>query len=376
VKATTHPSEMHSQIDELATLARKLLPTMRNERTGLYAQKVVWTETGRHALGSNRLYSAMSVIGLSRDSDDRTSIHVPVTTLDALHALAFRGPSTTGELAATVWALAETRDERTRELLDLLMSRFRPSACTTMELGLVLAAFAATVDAFGNVDVVALPATAARNELLARFSDSAHLFRGNAWAFRPKRALQWRMTSFASQVYPILGLAEFGRATGTSPSLEIVKAADRLVDLQGPLGQWWWIYSPKTGAVVEGYPVYSVHQHAMALMALAPLENLGLGTYGSELARGVQWLFGDNELKTSIVDFARGMIARSVQRAEGDADGPLGLSGSQWRGVVLASWGLHPRRTEAADKRFEVLWESRPYELGWLLYARSLIRAW
>jgi hypothetical protein len=376
VNAITDVPEMRTEIDRLATLARVLLPSMHDERTGLYLQKVLWTKDGPHALGSNRLYSAISAIGISRDNDDGDPIRLPVTALDSLHALAVRGPSTTGELAATVWALAETGDNRTEELLGLLMSRLKPSASTTMELGLVLAALAAAIDASASVDAVAPSATAASNELLKRFSNSTHLFRGSAWALRPKRKLQWRMTSFASQVYPILGLTEFGRATGTSPPLEAVNAADRLVDLQGPLGQWWWIYSPKAGAVVEGYPVYSVHQHAMALMALAPLENLGLRSYRSELARGVQWLFGDNELNTSLVNFEQGLIARCIQRRGADADGPLGMSRSQWCEVVLSSWGLGFHRPDPVDEHLEVLWESRPYELGWLLYARSLISDW
>ena len=35
-----------------------------------------------------------------------------------------------------------------------------------------------------------------------------------------------------------------------------------------PHGQWWWHYDVRDGSVVERYPVYSVHQHAMAPMAL------------------------------------------------------------------------------------------------------------
>jgi hypothetical protein len=374
VNAITQLS-MRSQIDELTTLARKLLPPMRDEQTGLYAQKVVWTKTGPEARGSNRLYSAMSAIGISRDSAHR-ELGVLHTTLRSLHALALNGPSTTGELATTIWALAEARDDRAEELLHQFMPRFKPSASSTMELGLVLAALAATVDAFANTDVVAPPATAATNEVLERFSGSANLFGGSASALRPRQKLQSRMTSFASQVYPILGLAEFARATSTTPPPQVTKAADRLVELQGPLGQWWWIYSAKTGAVLEAYPVYSVHQHAMAFMALAPLQNLRLGTYSSDLARGLQWLFGDNEMKASLVDFEQDVLARCIQRTGADSDGPLGMSRSQWRDVILSSWGLRSPRPEAAGDHLEILRECRPYELGWLLYARSLISDW
>jgi hypothetical protein len=185
------------------------------------------------------------------------------------------------------------------------------------------------------------------------------------------------MTSFASQVYPIHGLAEYARVTETSPPQEILSAADRLVELQGPLGQWWWIYCPRTGRVVEGYPVYAVHQHAMAFMALAPLVNLGLRHYQEELGRGLQWLFGSNELGTPLVDFDAAFVSRCIQRRGGDAEGSLGMSHAQWWRAVLSSWRLRPRgRTEPDQDELEILDEYRPYELGWLLYARSLAAGW
>jgi hypothetical protein len=185
------------------------------------------------------------------------------------------------------------------------------------------------------------------------------------------------MTSFATQVYPIHGLAEYARVTGTSPPREILRAADRVVELQGPLGQWWWIYRPSTGGVLEGYPVYSVHQHAMAFMALAPLVNLSLRDYREVLGRGLQWIFGPNELDAPLVDFEDAFVSRCIQRRGGHAEGVLGMSRSQWWRTVLSSWSREsPARPKPGPAELEVLEEYRPYELGWLLYARSLVAHW
>jgi hypothetical protein len=178
-------------------------------------------------------------------------------------------------------------------------------------------------------------------------------------------------------VYPIHGLAEYARVTGTAPAQEILRVADRVVELQGPLGQWWWVYRPRTGRVVEGYPVFTVHQHAMAFMALAPLVNLGLRDYREQLGRGLQWIFGPNELDTPLVDFDADFFSRCIQRRGGEAEGLLGMSRSQWWQAVLSSWSRQPRtRPEPGADELEVLEEYRPYELGWLLYARSLAAGW
>jgi hypothetical protein len=44
--------------------------------------------------------------------------------------------------------------------------------------------------------------------------------------------------------------------------------APAICTVQGNSGQRWWHYDSRTDRVVEGYPVYSVHQDAMALMDL------------------------------------------------------------------------------------------------------------
>jgi hypothetical protein len=281
-------------------------------------------------------------------------------------------------VAATTWALAVAEDNRTRPALGALERGFNPIRSSSMDLGLVLSGLAAVIDAFPGLRAQAARVAAlATQELVQRFSDVAQLFRGSSWALRPRRLLQWNLTSFASQVYPIHGLAQYARASARPPPQQIQRAAERLIATQGQLGQWWWIYSMRTGAVLEGYPVYSVHQDAMAFMALASLENLGLGSYRDELVRGLSWIFGKNELRTPLVDFDRGFISRCIQRRGADADGILGMSGEQWKRVVRSSWGLqHPVATTHEPDELEILEETRPYHLGWLLYARSLIRDW
>ena len=68
-------------------------------------------------------------------------------------------------------------------------------------------------------------------------------------------------------------------------------APRRSVARQGPAGQWWWHYDRRTGRVVERYPVYAVHQDAMAPMALLALERRGAAsTCATPIARGLAWL--------------------------------------------------------------------------------------
>ena len=86
-----------------------------------------------------------------------------------------------------------------------------------------------------------------------------------------------RLTSFASQVYPVQGLCELAWPPTLPLRARSRRSATYLMESQGERGQWWWFYSTRARKVIEGYPVYSVHQDAMAFLAMLPAIRLLAG---------------------------------------------------------------------------------------------------
>jgi hypothetical protein len=182
---------------------------------------------------------------------------------------------------------------------------------------------------------------------------------------------RFHVSCFADAVYPIHALSNYSRASGSQEALHIAaRCADRICQLQGPAGQWWWHYDYRTGQVIEDYPVYSVHQHAMAPMALFALRDAGGPDHTDEIHRGMAWLGNAPEIGASLVDTANEVIWRKVARRE-----PNKLS--RYAQAMVSR--LHPAlRVPGLDALFPptaVDWECRPYEPGWLLYAWPAARA-
>lgn len=365
--------DLRGRFAALVELSLEALPLMFDQGSGLFCHKTV-VDGERHSnRGSNVHYTAMTTVGILRQGDRAPeSVFALGRAIDALHEAA-SGTTPAALLAEIVWALALAEDPRGARLVEELVGRDDIAGCDSAALGNVVNGLAIAAAAYPQQSGIAIEACRRWTaELLGRFSPAADLFGPIGRPTGVRTAALRRVTSFAAQVYPLHGLAAYYRVSGEAPPATLGRVADRIVDAQGPLGQWWWLYSTKGRAILEGYPVYSVHQDGMAFMALLPLQALGVGSYEQPLALGLEWLSARNELSTDLVRRDPPIVFRNIQRVGSDADAMFGISRGNLARVVARSLRPSSDHVDADPGSLEVLHECRPYHLGWLLYAYSL----
>jgi len=169
-----------------------------------------------------------------------------------------------------------------------------------------------------------------------------------------------RTGSFADQVYPIYGMAQFSKAYGQQEAaLLAIKCANGICEEQGPMGQWWWHYDAPGGRVTDGYPVFSVHQHAMAPFTLFGLGEVIGRNFDECIYKGLRWINSQNELSYDMEDQNNGVIWRCIMRSR--------RSPARYLKAGLRIYSDTIQHSRPED--LKVLFECRPYELGWLLYA-------
>ena len=309
------------------------------------------------AEGSSARYGWIVLLGAARLEPvaQKALLSMSARQRATLGAGALHEGSELGELALATWAASETGIDGAQALADLLVRRLE----TDRGAATVIAAWSLTaLVAAGRLD----DAARARDGLLAAAGPSG-LFHHTV---RPatQRWHRRHVGCFADQVYPIQALARFAAASGDELCLARAQGcADRICDLQGESGQWWWHYDARTGEVVEGFPVYSVHQASMAPMALLDLEEAGGDGHLDAVGRGLTWLTAPPETGEALIDEAEGVVWRKVGRREPVRKGV--------RALRSAGTALHPGwRLRAVDPLFPpgvVDHETRPYELGWIL---------
>jgi hypothetical protein len=265
-----------------------------------------------------------------------------------------------GAVALSAWAAAETAGVYTPDLFAILsMALSSPTAIHTVPCAWALTA-ALAARHLGDTSEVQRLATAKLRQGQSASGLFPHVL--------PSDSAGWirrHIGSFADQVYPIQALSRLSAANGDREALRAANAcAARIVLLQGSAGQWWWHYDTRDGQIVEGYPVYSVHQHAMAPMALLDLLDAGGVDYRAALAKGLRWIDNRPETKQPMVSEADGTIWRKVGRSE-----PSKLARKLGAFTTAVSPGLHVPYIDTVLPADKVDRECRPYEFGWMLYA-------
>ena len=130
-----------------------------------------------------------------------------------------------------------------------------------------------------------------------------------------------RFSSFATQTYLSLACYIFGEWTRNQRALDLARTCSaKLISLQGPQGEWpWFFHTP--GRVVDFYEVYSVHQDGMAPAWLEHAERHHVPGAREALVDGFMWIYGDNQLRRSMLWQKEGLICRSHVPQERELSG-------------------------------------------------------
>ncbi|WP_134742385.1 hypothetical protein [Nocardioides sp. 503] len=351
----------------LTTLAERGLAAGYDAGTGSFAQTVRGVSGGHgvrvRSEGASLRYTAMAALGIGRLPEaaqreilgGRTAGEVALRTAE--RALDSDDP---GAVALAVWAGVELTGSAPGVLLDRLGRLLRERrSLPTVDAAWMLTAAVAAADDTDTGDIVGRAAA-----LLRRHHGPGGTY-PHVLPPHTQSRVRAHVGSFADQVYPLQAFARASRLTGERWMLELAdQTAAAICAAQGPAGQWWWHYDCRDGSVVEPYPVYSVHQHAMAPMVLFDLREAGGADHRPAIRRGLEWVDTHPEVVEELVTERFGLVWRKVGRRE-----PRKAARALASAVTSVRRGATVPGIDRVLPPSVVDHECRPYELGWLLYA-------
>ncbi len=182
--------------------------------------------------------------------------------------------------------------------------------------------------------------------------------------FDEASGLRRRFSSFATNTYLTLACYIYGEWSGDRRALDLANRCTRkLISLQGPQGEWPWFFYTPGGRVVDFYEVYSVHQDGMAPAFLEYAEKHEVAGASAAMQKGFMWVYGENQLRRSMLWPREGLICRSQIRKSELAD-----KGKRIMRSVTNAWAGRGGNL-AAPSELALRLECQSYDLGWVLWS-------
>jgi hypothetical protein len=369
-KSLQVPQAWHTEtkvpnVQQLMALAVKGLLPMFDASSQLFCDRLVRTQEDLVRVGLSRRYTIMTLLGLRKFEANRSQTPFDTTAIYQSFVRDLDWIRGIGDLGLVIWLSSEFDPHGLDKILqkyplNSALSRFRDARVdSTTELAWFLAGLA---HAAQTSKKRAESLTDLAVEVFRRLRENQGVSGFFGHLARNKSAagyVRGTIGSFADQVYPIYAMARLSKALSVDEPLgPVASCAGAICGAQGTLGQWWWLYDSITGRVLSRYPVYSVHQHGMAPMALFAMEEVTSQNFRANIFRGLSWVYGSNELNVDLRNEAHGLIWRCIL--------PKARFTKYWhtmRNLIKAPDNNSPVGA------LTILHEDRPYELGWLLFS-------
>jgi hypothetical protein len=357
--------------NRLIALASRGLPKMYRADSDEFAFTRIFTTTGDRVdtrlSGTSLRYAAIAALGVSWLPADSQPALLGGHRIDDFVTLLVERQAASrnlGDIALVAWSAAQIGHPLLSDALRRLREADRGTAPEyVVECAWVVSALA-TARAQADVEE---HLAQARQRLLDSVLPGSPLFPHTTGPGLVK-SYRDHVACFADQVYPVQALARLHHSGDDPTALAVARTtAEQICRLQGPEGQWWWHYDARTGEVIEGYPVYTVHQHAMGPMALLDLAEAGGGDYAEPIRRGLRWLLGPAELggaaEPMLLD-DEGLTVRKVFRGD-----PRKIVRGLHTLTTRVRRGLRLPLVNRVFRPTSLDRECRPYEFGWLYFA-------
>jgi len=350
---------------ELTSLATRGLVGMFDAKKQLFCHRLLRTERGLVRVGVSPRYTIMTALGLKQlelagqDSpfDLRAIYSALVRDTGWIQGI--------GDLGLLIWATASLEPDKLDDLLQKFdyentLDRYSDARTGhTMELAWFLSGLAHASEVSPKlVNVLTDLAVETYQRIEANQGDFG-IFGHLSTEKSLRGRLRGHIGTFADQVYPMYALSKFAKVFQVEEPLgPALECATAICGAQGKFGQWWWLYSAKSGRVSSRYPVYSVHQQGMGPMGLFAVEEATGQCFRESIYKGLRWIYGVNELGCDMRDGAQNLIWRCAL--------PGGKHSKYWEMILNA---VRPPNQDQPDLSLKILYEQRPYEYGWLLFA-------
>lgn len=308
----------------------------------------------------NSRYTLINLIGLHKAKNYGFNSNLDLTKILKHHIDKAETITGIGELGLLLWAIGLISPEESTKLLTKInfneaLLNFKDSKLGyTMELSWFLTGllFASTFNEKFKNSIDNLP-NLVYKRIRKNYGGHGIFQHEDKNNFEGK--LRAKVGTIADQIYPIYALSIYSQQIQNEEALLIAKeCAEKICEHQGKNGEWKWQYDSVTGEIISHYPIHSVHQLALAPMALFSIQMASDTDFSKNIFSSLNWLAENHKLYNQIIDKNNNAIWNKVTPILNNKLSSL----------------LYYLKINSLNKfrKLKVDYVSSSYDFGWILY--------
>ncbi|MCB0748945.1 MAG: hypothetical protein KDC90_15910, partial [Ignavibacteriae bacterium] len=310
--------------------------------------------------GRNTRYTLINLLGLHKANSHGIKSYIDLKKIVKEQIEKVNTYEGIGELGLLIWAISLISPEDSLKLLTKIdfnnaLNQFNDAkAGYTMELSWFLTGllFASTFNEKFKGSVETLPP---KIYAKIRKNYGGHGIFQHEDTNNLEGKIRANIGSFADQVYSIYALSLYSQQYHNEEALLITtECANKICELQSENGEWQWQYDSQTGKVVSYFPIHTVHQVALAPMALFAAQMASGNNYNKFILKGINWLTENKFLQNQLIDKSNNAILNKIT--------PV-LNSKLYSFINLLGIELKPN-----INKLKINYESSSYDFGWILY--------
>jgi hypothetical protein len=314
----TKNTKHNNFLSEIVQISLKGLEEMFLPETNEFAMTKLKSNNSIVIENSNLRYTLINLIGLQKAQSHSFSVNLDITKIlkskfDNLDSI-----NNIGDLGLLLWAISLISPEFATQLLTKInlnevLNEFKDSKSGyTMELSWFLTGllFASTFNEKFKNSIDNLP-NIVYKRIRKNYGGNGIFQHEDKNNFEGK--LRANIGTLADQLYSIYALSLFSQQMNNEEALLIAKECSEKICLhQGKYGEWDWQYNSEDGNVVNRFPIHSVHQLALAPMALFSIQMASGVEFTENIFKSINWLCENPKLQKQIIDKKNNAIWNKV----------------------------------------------------------------
>ena len=354
---------LNNKISELVDISLKGLEEMYLAEYYMFAERKIKVNNKVTIERKNLRYTFINLIGLQKAKDHGYNVKIDLEKIINFHIKNVDAIKSIGDLGLFLWAVSLVSPIKVLKIFpkinleNLFIESKDSKSGNTMELSwfLIGLIFASTFNEKFKGALEGLPNKVYQK---LRSNYSGHGIFKHENTFRLEGKFRSHIGTLADQLFAIYALSLYSKIMGNEEAILIAEeCTKKICSSQDKNGRWKWHFDSESGKAINNYPIYPVHQFALAPMVLFSMQMTSNNDFLNNIYKSIEFLSSNEKFYNRMVNVNENTIWNKIAPINNNK--------------ISSILNLTGLKFPDSYEQLKIHYECSSYVFGWILFTFS-----